>query len=150
MKLNNSAGIPIEADMSQIFAYNDQTSLQLTGIANPLTINSPNYSEIGESKVTTISLNRESSNIVDVFDLNPSGIAYQMFIETNPAGNTGDMNFINSDSKIDVTMDVDIPMYGSVSGFSIEDTLDFALDSINILQSATLRAIIENEFPVDV
>ena len=150
MRLNNSAGIPIEADMSQIFAYNDQTSLQLTGIATPLTINSPNYSQIGQSMVTDISLNRDNSNIVDVLDLNPSGIAYQMIIETNPAGNTGDMNFINSDSKIDVTMDVDVPMYGSVSGFSIEDTLDFALDSINVLQSATLRAIIENEFPVDV
>lgn len=149
MRMVNSAGIPVEADMT-ITAYNDQTSLALTGIDNPLTINAPDYSQIGQTALTEVNLTRDNSNIADIFNLNPTGIAYAMEIETNPAGNTGAMNFINSDSKIDVTMDVNVPMYGSVNGFSIEDTLDLALDSIGFLQSATIRAIIENEFPVDV
>lgn len=149
LRMVNSAGIPVEADMT-ISAYNDQSNLSLTGIASPLTINAPDYSQIGQTALTEVNLTRDNSNIADIFNLNPTGIAYAMQIETNPAGNTGSMNFINSDSKIDVTMDVNVPMYGSVNGFSIEDTLDLAVDSIGFLQSATLRTIIENEFPVDV
>lgn len=150
LRMTNSAGIPVTGDLSGITAFNSESSTQLTspGLLDELVINYPENADAPDA-VTEVELTRDNSNLPDVFNSNPEGIAYEVQIETNPTENTSINNFLNDDSKIDVTMNVDVPMYGSIRGFVIEDTLDFSFETENFLKSAMLRTVIENQFPVD-
>lgn len=146
LKLKNSVGIPINGDLSVLSVIGENgNTVPFTGIANPLVINSP--SAVGQTATTNIVINKNTSNITTVLTSNPKTIIYGLTAATNPSG--FGVNFITDSSSIDVSMEMDVPLYGSLSGFVIKDTVAFPADAFNNVYTATLRSIITSEFPIE-
>lgn len=148
LTLTNAFGIEIGADLSSIEARNETQSVALTGLATPLIIGAPTIAQVGDSVRTTIEINSTTTNIDDVLSISPTELIFGMSGSTNPNGAT--TNFVSGDSYLGVEMDVQIPLYGGVSGFELRDTLDFPTDIFNNVVEGYIRANITNEFPVDV
>lgn len=147
LKLKNSVGIPVNGDLSALAVIGENGStVPFTGIANPLVINSP--SVVGQSATTNIVINKNTTNITSVLTSNPKSIIYGLIGTANPNGNQG-LNFLTDSSAISVSMDMDVPLYGSVSGISLKDTVAFPSEAFNNVKKATLRSIITNEIPVE-
>lgn len=146
LKLKNSVGIPINGDLSALSVIGENgNTIPFTGIANPLVINSPGA--VGQTATTNIAINKNTSNITTVLTSNPKSIIYGLTGSTNPNGFA--INFLTDSSSIDVSMEMDIPLYGSVSGFVIKDTIAFPAEAFKNVHTATLRSIITNEFPIE-
>ncbi|MFZ9847976.1 MAG: hypothetical protein ACO3EE_07480 [Flavobacteriales bacterium] len=146
LKLKNSVGIPINGDLSALSVIGENgNTVTFTGISNPLVINSP--STVGQTANTNIVINKNTSNITTVLTSNPKTIIYGLSAATNPNG--FGLNFITDSSAIDVSMEMDVPLYGSMSGFMIKDTLAFPAEAFKNVYTATLRSIITSEFPVE-
>lgn len=150
LHIDNSIGIPVAADLSGISSYSQSGNIPLTGLANPTIINAPAYGDFSGSEYTLINIDAASTNIEDILNSSPDGLIYGMGITVNPDGDNGNLNFVTDQSKIDVSMDATIPIYASMGGFIIRDTLEFPQDVFEQIKSAILRTNIDNEFPVDV
>ena len=147
--INNSYGFPINASLSQFDAYNASSgTIPITGVPNPLPIQSPTMSQIGQSLTDSFSLNNANSNIVTILNSRPSYIIYDVASQSNPAGNVG-KNFVLDTSKFKLNMEFELPLYGSASNFVIQDTVNFKIDKIDQVESLLLRAFITNGFPID-
>lgn len=148
LTITNAFGMELGADLSNIEARNDQQSLSLTGLGN-VTIGAPAYGNFGDSVKTVVSINKTTTNIDDILAINPTQLIFGMNGSTNPG--TGPFNnFITDDSYFAVGMDVQIPLYGGISGFQLRDTLDFPVEAFQNVLSGYIRTDITNEFPVDV
>jgi hypothetical protein len=146
LKLKSSVGIPINGDLSALSVIGeDGNTLAFTGIANPLVINSPTV--VGNTATTNINIDKTSTNVIAVLSSNPTSIIYGMTGTLNPGGPT--TNFITDSSSISVSMDLDVPLYGSVSGFVIKDTISFPVEAFANVLSATLRTNITSEYPIE-
>ncbi len=146
LKITNSFGMSLGADLGNIMAESEETSLLLNGL-DSVTIGAP--STIGDSITTLIEINKSNTNIDDILGINPSRMIFEMTGSTNP-GIGPHINFITDESYVGISMDVEVPLYGSVSGFVLTDTLDFPTDAFENVLKGTIRTFIKNEFPVDV
>ena len=146
LKFKNSVGIPINGDLSALSVIGENgNTVPFTGIANPLVINSPGA--VGQTATTSIVINKNTSNITAVLTSNPKTIIYGLTAATNPNG--FGVNFITDSSSIDVSMEMDVPFYGSLSGLTIKDTVSFPAEAFKNVYTATLRSIITSEFPIE-
>tara|TARA_B110000211_G_C14091373_1_gene559339 strand:+ start:315 stop:2417 length:2103 start_codon:yes stop_codon:yes gene_type:complete len=148
LTITNSFGMELGADLSNISAINDQQTLALTGLGN-ITIGAPAYGNFGDSVKTTVSINTTTTNIDDILAINPSKLIFGMNGSTNP-GVAPFNNFITDASYFAVGMDVQIPLYGGLSGFKLIDTLDFPTEAFKNVLVGNIKTEITNEFPLDV
>lgn len=148
LKIANSFGMELRGYLDTIQAENDTESKLLTGI-DSINIGAPTYGNFGDSVITNIEINRVTTNIDEVLGINPNKLIFGMTGATNP-GSGPFNNFVTDDSYIGVSMDLEVPLYGSVSGFQLRDTLDFPVEAFENVLTAKLKTRITNEFPVDV
>mgnify|MGYP000132636740 CR=1 FL=1 len=150
----NSYGIPIFADIQEFASFSKKNGkTEATGIPSPLPIPVPTKSQIGETLKDSFELNTTNSNIDDVISQIPDYMIYGYSSEINP-GNAV-RNFITRNSALSITVDTDIPLYGSTQGFVLnkEVNLDSTfknLEDVEELDEVSLRLFLENDFPIDV
>ncbi len=146
LKIKSSVGIPISGDLSALSVVSGAgATIPFTGIANPLVINSP--VSAGTTALTNILIDKSTTNVTTVLSSNPAKLIYGMTGTLNPNGFA--VNFITDSSAIDVSMDLDVPLYGSVSNLVIKDTIAFPVEAFQNVLTATLRVNILNEYPVE-
>lgn len=127
VKISNSFGVPISAILEQFDAFSSGMAvwpITGNGIPNPLPINSPTYSQIGQSLTTGFNLNKSNSNIAPIVNKKPKNVIYKIKSLTNPLGKVSP-NFVLDTSQIKLDMDIELPMWGTAQGFSIQDTIPF-------------------------
>lgn len=146
LNVTNAFGMELGVDLGSIKAENDETSQDLTGLGN-VTIGAPTTA--GDSVTTAIEINNSTTNISTVLGINPTRLIFAMSGSTNPGAGPFN-NFVTDESYVGVSMDVEVPLYGSVDGFVLTDTLDFPSDAFENVLTGTIRTHITNEFPVDV
>lgn len=123
--ITNSVGAASSVKMDELTAQSNITGhTNITGsiINTDLPIFYPSLAEIGQSKVTTIQLDRTNSNVQVVFNPAPNKIIYKMSADINPAGET--VNFVTDSSSVKIRGEVEIPMEGRVNQFALMDTID--------------------------
>jgi len=152
----NSMGIPIRIQFNNIEAFRDKapsTSLVIagTGIPNPWDINYPNIFEYGQSKTTTMQLDKANSNIDAALDIVPQRVLLDVNGQMNPLGPSTGSNFALDTSRINVEAQVELPLHGFAQDFTIVDTIDLEIgeDNIDELEWLNFRLNIINSFPVD-
>ncbi len=148
LNITNSFGMQLGANLGNLIAENDEESQALTGL-DSITIGAPAITSIGDSVTTSIEINNSTTNISDILDIKPNKLIFGMTGSTNP-GPGPHSNFVTDESYVGVSMDVEIPLYGGVSGFVLTDTLDFPTDAFNNVKEGLIRTQITNEFPVGV
>tara|TARA_Y100000766_G_scaffold248719_1_gene230663 strand:- start:3766 stop:5877 length:2112 start_codon:yes stop_codon:yes gene_type:complete len=146
---HNTFGLPIEiSDLGLTMKRdNDSSSLSTSGVF-PFEISG---SEIrGESKTSELILG-SSTNISELINLWPNEVTTDFSGGLNPDGWT-DKNFALDTSKVDITLDLTIPIYGTVTDFNITDTIkiDSSLSQIfEFVKRASLRTNVNNGLPLE-
>lgn len=120
------------------------------GESNPYDISySTNY---GDVMIDSLKLSRNNSNINDIVIKRPKWIQFKAKATTNPAGNSHN-NFVADNSKIDVEVVMEFPLWGYIYNFDLRDTLDIDLTDLfsedNPITRALLRTEFNNGFPVE-
>jgi hypothetical protein len=120
------------------------------GESNPYDISySTNY---GDVMIDSLKLSRNNSNINDIVNKRPKWIQFKAKATTNPAGNSHN-NFVADNSKIDVEVVMEFPLWGYIYNFDLRDTLDIDLTDLfsedNPITRALLRTEFNNGFPVE-
>lgn len=150
VNIANSFGVPIEARISRLDGVKDGSVMGVTGFPNPLPIPTLQPSEVGTTKYDSIVLNKDNSNFVNVLNSQPDSIVGGVSVDINP-GPVTNTNFITRNSEIDFDLEVDIPLWGTASDFSVKQEVPFelSLDSMIEVNNITMKLYTENGFPVD-
>lgn len=151
--ISNSYGVPINAYLSQFEGYTPGAgAFPITGSPNPLPIQSPNFSQVGQVLTDSFTLNNSNSNFATVINNTPKFLIYKINSLTNPAGGTTHNNFVIDTSRLKVDMEVELPLYGTASNFVLMDTMPFEISETlpDEVESALIRTFNSNGFPFDV
>lgn len=155
--ITNSVGAESTVKMDQLTAESNITGItNITGsiINTNIPIFYPSLAEVGQSKSTTIQLDKTNSNVQTVFNPAPNKIIYKMSGAVNPAGESA--NFATDSSYIKVRGEVEIPMEGRITKFVLLDTIEnisfpnvvISGADVSVL-SASFNVSLTNGFPMN-
>jgi len=155
--IRNAYGMPINVNFTKLDAKSSVNppyivSITGSGLPNPLLIQAPTFAQIGQSILTKISLSKTNSTIVQAVNMSPNYLDFLVEALSNPNGNPAtDQNFVIDSSKFEVDIEAELPLFGSASGFKLQDTVDFDLgDDIDEVEWVILKVYTSNGFPLDV
>ncbi len=128
---SNSFGIPIAVNLDPLRGVSDVNPPYIVdlfgpGLPTPFILNSPTIAELGQRAKSSIFLDKNNTNIDDFLNLLPSSVEYGIEGTINPAGATPG-NFVMDTSYFEVEVEIEIPLEGYASGFTLQDTLAFTL-----------------------
>lgn len=154
LHLRNSVGVPFAIN-ANLTGYNkDGDSRAL----NPETLEPVNYpktpADVQDApNEETITYDRNNSDIVDVMALPPSGrIEYSGTVDLNPApvDISGEPNIVSNNSRIDVDLEIDIPLDLSATNLMLKDTIDdLDIKDADKIVNGAIVVTTENGFPLD-
>jgi hypothetical protein len=150
----SSVGIPFEVDFDSVIATGpegDQVFLNLYS-GNTLSFLAPGMDQIGETVTTTIRFNQTTSNIQEFIAVGPSTISYS--VDGRTTTTDGDSShFILDRSRIDMSVEFLLPLDFKSTGFSLSDTVEFAVAEegvdTSLVRNADFRVTTVNELPVE-
>lgn len=152
----NSFGVPIIINFEQMKSYSSTNlphEVNLTGngsaILPPWVINSPTLAEVGKTKETIRKFNKESCNIKDALNISPYYLMYKISGSGNPVTLPTSKNFVLDTSKFKFDVEVDMPMYGRLSGMIMQDTIDFTFKEVKEIEWVKIRTNVKNGFPME-
>lgn len=150
ISFNNSIGVPVRANVVSMKGVDGDFSdlIVAQGFPNPLPVVSPDFSQIGQTLSGEFIMNSSNSNVKQLISAKPKYLLTRIESTINPDGNTG-MNFMTDSSKIDIDVEVKLPLHGTAENFVLRDTVDFNYNHLQNVQSMTIRTFISNGFPFD-
>jgi len=155
--IRNSFGVPAEINIERFSGFkndNDSITLNLQPEINPLNYAFPRLDEYGETKDTTISINRDNSNISAFLAFLPTYLQYNMNAISNPDGPGGAYNFVTKESKIEVDLEFILPLWFKANNIALEDTIEMDLSDINedaeMIEKINFVLQVFNGLPVDI
>ncbi len=148
--IGNSIGAESTVKINQLVSSSNITGKTvITGsqINTNIPILYPTEAELGQTKTTTIQLDKTNSNVQTVFNPAPDKIFYQMSAVLNPSGVAS--NYITDQSKLSIRGEVEIPMEGKVTKFVLLDTIpDLTFPSGDITGNGNEVTIISAAFNI--
>lgn len=151
--LENSFGIParsIVRDFKVFTVDGKQLALESVFLRNGIEFPYPTINEVGQSKRDTFTFNKTNSNLDILFGSGPTAVAYDVDAFTNPNGNTGQKGFITDKSFYRVQVEVELPLYGSVSNFVAQDIYNIDLEKFDKVKELEFKTVADNEMPLDI
>ncbi|MBL7775957.1 MAG: hypothetical protein JNK89_08130 [Saprospiraceae bacterium] len=109
--------------------------------------------EVGQTKYTYLVLDSDNSNIVEIFNSQPTQLIYEVAGISNAKKDSSIVGFLTDKSTIALRMSVELVLEGSAQDFGAEQTLDLSfgnysdLDTSNI-ESVEFKLVTENETPI--
>lgn len=153
--VENSFGFPVRSifnTMQVVTTTGEMLDMESDVIDNNVDFNYPRLDEMGEVKVTEFSFTKENSNIVDLFKEKVRRVTYDIDAGANPDMDETITGFLNEDSYFLVSVDVELPLDGSVNNLVLQDTIkvDLDIDDLDDANSAEFKNVIVNNFPADI
>lgn len=146
MRIVNDYGASCEVNFTTLRAAKGASTLPIQiSPANPVTLNFP--AVLGQSATTDITITNEQS----IVNFEPEQLEYTAAVRINKGLANGN-NFLTDTSKLRVTLDTEIPLYGKVTGITMIDTLTIDLGnniSASQVLEASLQVSTQNELPLD-
>lgn len=150
--IKNSYGLPINIHIDTILAKANTGNYLVTNFpnsSNTVGVNYPNINQLGQT-VTTLIPYTENSSLANAINKTPNEIIFKVTGKLNPNANSSVSNFVIDTSKFAVSVHVELPLEGKVSGFVLEDTIGFDLASkLKDLNDVSFRINTSNAFPLD-
>jgi hypothetical protein len=149
--LDNSFGLPVRsfARVADVISINGQHLSLKSALTKGIDINYPKLNEIGQSKRTSVILDKNNSNLADIINLNPVAIDYDIDGITNPDPALKQTGFMTDTSAFKLQMEIDLPIYGTAKNFVINDTFSIDLSQYTNVNFAELKIITDNGMPID-
>lgn len=149
--VDNSFGFPARINFSEIKTINVATGQEfaLTSFPNVFDVNAP--AAMGQTTTSTLELNTTNTpNLATVITPVPKYFYFAASAQSNPNGQTADLNFIEADSKFKVRTEVELPLEGLAYGFELKDTVTFKFnEDVSVIESVMFRINVDNGFPAD-
>lgn len=150
LKFHNTFGIPIEISSLNLKMENGNESETLNSTSViPFDILGADFSNPSLA-VTSELLLDDNTNIADLINLWPNEVTTGLSGQINPNGKSH--NFASDNSKLDVTLDLTVPIFGQISELSIKQyiAIDSSMSEMfkNVLK-ASLRTNVDNGFPLE-
>jgi len=147
--VRNSFGLPVLIVPQAIWGYSPASfpyKFYVDDLATQYNIAAPVLAGIGQFAETRHTI--RSASLASVLNQSPRKLYYHFVGQINPPPSTG-YNFILDTSRVDLDVQVEIPLSGRVGGLVLHDTVDFSMEDVEELQSAGFRVHIENNFPLE-
>lgn len=148
----NGFGFPLGIDFKNITAIgNEGQIVPLTGTATdaPTIVDAPLVDDIGTVETSNFVLNSSNSNIADLLSAQPRKVIMEVNAETNPDTGPSQYNFVDTNSLLDISIQVDLPMIVNINNLVAEESLDFNNGTdLEEAKKLILRVITENELPL--
>jgi hypothetical protein len=150
--ITNSFGTPIDVIIDQFYAVgldNEIINVTGTGIDTPWRINYPSEPEM-DAVVTYKTINNQNSNLFQITQQTPKEIFYDVNGLTNPDGVVQALNWVKHDSNMTIDIDFNLPLWGRIENYSMQDTLGIGIDTIpEEIEWLEAKLILSNGFPID-
>ena len=156
MNLENGIGVQGDVVIEDFTARRNTSSVSLTAptvVNTRIRVNKANEFPFRTTN-TNIALNNTNSNIKNLFELLPSQLQYAMKVYVNPNGNDGTyQDFVNANSKLNVNLNMELPLSLMASNLILRDTLDFNIGSsiqdLNAIKGGAINLIADNGYPLE-
>ncbi len=155
IEINNSFGFPIEPEVNDLSIINNvgQAIPFISDLFLPgrLLLDFPRIDEAFVAKSTTIELNKNNSNIADIFDQESQLISLDIDAIAFPETSEETKGFISEDSRLNIRTELKVPLEGVVSDYVIFE--NYPIDSLLELENVDelqLNLGVKNGLPVDV
>jgi hypothetical protein len=150
LEFGNSFGLPIGVDLGNLTFSNATETQNLTGSVtmSQQIIGAPDFSQIGETVISSIIIDNTTSNLPDLVSMLPTEITYQLSGTINPAG-LNQHTFVLGTSKVDIGLKLELPLIGRISDLKIDQ--EFELDgstTFDDINYALFKITIANGFPL--
>jgi hypothetical protein len=149
--VDNSFGFPARMNLSEIKTINVATGQEfpLTSFPNVFDVNAP--AVMGQTATSTLELNTTNApNLATVITPVPKYFYFAASAQSNPLGQTANLNFIEADSRFTVRTEVELPLEGLAYGFELRDTVPFNFnEDVSTIESLMFRINVNNGFPVE-
>ncbi len=150
VRVENSYGFPVSVQLKNAVAITSAgNEIPLTTTGNSFDVNYPLMNEQGEMKSTTFYFDKNNSNIKDILNAGPTKLIYEIEGTINPE-DLNDPGFLTDQSDLMSLVTLELPAYGTASGFTIETTADIDLGEIENINGAEFKIITDNGLPIDV
>lgn len=149
VRIENSYGFPVTVQLKNVMvitAEGDEMEVNLNG--NSFEINYPGMNETGESKTTAFILDKDNSNIREILSARPTKLYFEIDGILNPE-NSVDPGFVMDQSDLTAILDLELPIYGTASGFTLETTAEIDLNDMDNISSAEFKVVTDNMMPID-
>ena len=143
IRVFNSVGVgaSIQAGINAFSPYGETAVFEFDEV-----IEEPNF--VGDIVEQIWIYDKNNSTIDDIIALPPQQIEYFGIANLNGV-NTGELNFITSESKMSLGVEVDFPMSLNVANISLKDTIEInELENIDKIETLSLVMNIDNGFPL--
>lgn len=153
--VENSFGFPVRSifnKMQVVTTTGEVLDMESDVIDNNVDFAYPQLDEMGAVKITEFSFTKDNSNIVDLFKEKVRRVTYDIDAGANPDMDESIIGFVNKESYFLVSVDVELPLNGSVNNLVLQDTLDLDLSDLDLedANSAEFKNVIVNDFPADI
>lgn len=148
----NGFGFPLGLDFRSISSIGSEgqiVPLSGTAIDDPTIVEAPTKDNVGDVIVSSLELNSSNSNIDEMLAVQPRKVIMEVNAESNPASIPSQYNFVDINSLLDVSVEVEIPLIMNVDNLVAEETVAFS-DGADLQEAKRLmfRVIAENELPL--
>ena len=148
----NSFGAPMALVFHQFYASNnddESVDINYQYQGDHWYINSPDAA--GDTALTVELLDRSNTNIDEVMNIRPVNVYYDVSGQLNPEGNRSVENFIKHYSNMSIDVEVNLPLFGRVDNFELQDTLELSSirDLPEEIEWMELKLTMENGFPFE-
>lgn len=155
--IRNSFGMEVQVMINNFTAQSQVTNtnynLTLPSFYNPVLISGPSINQVGQSVLSTISIDKTNSNIQSVMSYFPYYVFYSADAQTNP-NSSNQNNFALDTSRIDIDMEVIMPLWGRAKYLILQDTVSMDVSSffndLRPIDWVLFRTNITNGFPTEV
>lgn len=158
LHVGNSFGIPLAIDLSNIVARSTGGDPPLPLIFEPdpslsiFKVGAPTVEQLGQTIDSVHYINADNSNLEDILASSPNRLDFA--ITANTGTTPGIQNFLLDTSKMDIVMEIVLPMWLQTGGYALEDTIEMDIGSIvgdlNYVDSATITMNYINQLPLEV
>lgn len=150
--VENSFGVPTRAVVNQFDVTTvdgEVLTVESNLIDNGIDFPFPDLQEVGQSRTERYVFNKQNSNVDELLGAGPVEVAYDIDARINPENNSSIKGFMTDSSFFRVQMLVDLPLFGSASGFTTNDTIGLDLDSYSEVTAAEFKVVTENGTGID-
>ena len=149
---DNSFGFPMGVDfreISSVGSKDQMVPIRGAAVNTPFIIAAPTTDNIGQVVKSTLEMNATNSNIADMLAVQPKRVIMGVNVASNPASGTKQYNFVDANSLLDVSVNIDIPLIMNVKNLMATEIMDFNNGkNLKTAKRLLLRIISENQLPL--
>jgi hypothetical protein len=153
LRVDNAFGLPVRSRVNKMqltTVTGNVLSLESPFINTGIDFDYPGFNEVGKTKSTFFTFDKNNSNIREIFNEKTNLISYDIDALVNPDRDTTIKGYIDFDAFFNINVAAEVPLNGYVRELVVSDTLSLDLSAFNSVHSGEFKIITANDFPAEV